>query len=81
MLVELLSSRSLRRELRDFCNTVSVIHRQRALPHIYLGEASLVAKMEKAPDAILAGVETVKLDKSEAVVTLVRSKREETSNN
>jgi hypothetical protein len=37
--------------------------------------------MEKAPDAILAGVETVKLDKSEAVVTLVRSKREETSNN
>lgn len=38
-----------------------------------LGEAGLIAEMEESADAVLAGIEAVKLDEAETIGRSVRS--------
>ena len=64
MLVDILSSRSLSRELRDFW-TPLVWSMEDVLGHSYLSKASLVSKIEKASNAILTGLEIEILDEAE----------------
>ena len=64
MLVDIWSSRSLSRELRDFL-TLLAWSMQDVLEQSYLSKASLVSKIEKASNAILTGLEIEILDETE----------------
>ena len=64
--VDDLSSRSLRRELRDFCILISSLRWVTfRISTTYLGKAGLITKVEKPADAILARLKVIVLDKPE----------------
>lgn len=65
MLVDILSSRSLSRELRDFWTLLAWSMEDVLSNQSYLSKASLVSKIEKASNAILAGLEIEILNETE----------------